>query len=151
TSTFVNRNSFATYAGLGLLINYVWIRSVSEQIPSSDRPIRLRIVGFLNAVTRSAPLPLIGIASTSAALVLTHSRGGMIASMAGLISVIVVTLLRRWRVSLPQRLLIAAVILAVLVTSIASGSVTLARLLGTDPYAEERLQVYDRVREGIAA
>jgi O-antigen ligase len=151
TSTFVNRNSFATYAGLGLLMNYTWLRSMSNDRSSSRRPLRLRIVAFLNLVTRRAPLPLIGLASTSAALLLTHSRGGLIAATLGLGAILVLELLGRWRMSGQQRLLIGVASLGFLLTLALSGETTLARLLGTNPYAEERLQIYAMVRDAIAA
>lgn len=83
TGPFVNRNSFATYAGLGLLVVFVFLwrefRSyLSSGIPPGARP------GLFLTQLRPRFFILIGMAVTlMAALLLSGSRGGILSAVVG--------------------------------------------------------------------
>lgn len=93
-STFVNRNHYATYAGIVLLcaiaLFYQLIAVHTE--PSSAMPQKGRIPPGARVASRLERVeefiltvwkPLVVILLLSAALILTHSRGGFLSTMAG--------------------------------------------------------------------
>ena len=84
TSTFVNRNSYATYAVLGLLAaTTLFIQALRSSDPKR-RSLRRRIVGFIERLTGRAALPLLAAAMLTLALLLTGSRMGALCGATGL-------------------------------------------------------------------
>ncbi len=89
TSTFVNRNSYATFAGLGILCALtVVVRRLSDE-EGVIRPLR--------RFDRTAGLYALGGLTMVLALAATESRGGMLATAAGLAAYPVLLLLARLR------------------------------------------------------
>lgn len=91
-STFVNRNHFATYAGLILLcaIALFYQHIALHSGPSSPVPLKGRIPPGARMTSRMERIeqfalevwkPLIVILLLSTALILTHSRGGFISTL----------------------------------------------------------------------
>ena len=92
--TFVNRNHYATYAGLGLLCALaLFYRNVALQpgnaapLPAGMRiPEGARVTTTTDRLERFALQvwrPLLVILLLTTALILTHSRGGFLATLAG--------------------------------------------------------------------
>jgi hypothetical protein len=96
SSTFVNRNSFATYAGIG----FVAITSLILQLYRDEVILqagwRMQFASFLEATGRLGALLLGGGFLFLAALLFTGSRGGVIATGLGL-SILIVLAHRRGR------------------------------------------------------
>lgn len=83
TSTFVNRNSFATFAGLGLLCALSELIEATHWIGKTKQPLRRRAVLFIEQIlTRHWALAASTVA-IAVALMLTGSRAGIVASFAG--------------------------------------------------------------------
>lgn len=89
TSTFVNRNSYATFAGLGILCALtVVLRRLSDE-EGVIRPLR--------RFDRTTGLYALGGLTMILALAATESRGGMLATAAGLTAYPVLLVLARLR------------------------------------------------------
>ncbi len=85
TSTFVNRNSYATFAGLGFIAAFaLTFDSVGKHLGSrlGDRAMTK---AFIEWVLEKAWVPILAILLTGTALLLTHSRGGFLATSFGLL------------------------------------------------------------------
>ena len=141
TSTFINRNSYATYVGIGLVCALActfsaYVRSANFVGRSALR----RAVAFVASSAGAAGWWLVGSFILSLALVRTGSRGGILASVVGLIALILITSLR-------GRNAIAAIasLLGLLATGVAIfvfGDFFAGRLLALGFDASDRLAVY---------
>jgi len=91
TSTFINRNSYATFAGISMIANLVLIANVliKNTDTRSRKSVALSMVDNLFARARWQMLGLIVI---SASLLMSHSRGGLIASFAGVTVLLILIL-----------------------------------------------------------
>ena len=149
TSTFVNRNSFATFAGLalvtsvGLLVDTVLARIDFQQ----DRRLVLR--SLFDLVMGRAAWLVAAIALTLTAVLLTHSRGGAAATGAGIVGLIVMTFLAPslrgpWR----RGFAVIAAVAALLLVAI-SGATTLGRIADTSWDVEGRREIYELTLEAI--
>lgn len=94
-STFVNRNSFATYAGLGLVATTGMIlRLYRHEVRAEAGSLSHRFALFIEATGRRGWF-LLGIGLvTLAALLATGSRGGVAATALGLFGLLALTLAR---------------------------------------------------------
>jgi O-antigen ligase len=95
TSTFINRNSYATYVGIGLVCALAC--TFSAYIRNANfvgRSVLRRAVAFVASSAGVAGWWLVGSFILSLALVRTGSRGGILASVVGLIALILITSLR---------------------------------------------------------
>ncbi|HEV2548579.1 MAG TPA: O-antigen ligase family protein [Stellaceae bacterium] len=149
TSTFVNRNSFATFAGLalvtsvGLLVDAMLARIDFQQ----DR--RLVLSSLFDLVMGRAAWLVAAITLALTAVLLTHSRGGAIATGAGIVGLIVTTFLAPslrgpWRGGFAVMAVAAALLLVVI-----SGATTLGRIADTAWDAEGRREIYELTLEAI--
>jgi O-antigen ligase len=84
TSTFVNRNHFATYAGLGLLCTIsLLIESHLGPMPGPRLTSLPRSRHPVERIVERSWLPLLVIAVVGTALLLSRSRAGILATIAG--------------------------------------------------------------------
>jgi O-antigen ligase len=149
TGTFVNRNSFATYAGLALLCATGLILVLVTQGNDGRASTRDRLLRFLEvAVGRGWPL-LVAWLVLLVALVLSHSRGGFFSSIIGLLVLMLAAASSR---AVGRKLIIGftglcAVTLAAVL--LLGGEGLLMRLLQTSLVLEERPLVYARTMEAI--
>jgi O-antigen ligase len=86
---FVNPNHYATFMGLGAVAALGLFAETLRQAVVWDRGWRLLLRTSLQAVTGPATLWLIAIVTITSALLLTQSRGGVIAFFAGTIALTV--------------------------------------------------------------
>lgn len=98
TSTFINKNSYATYAGLGLLccLALLWnsLKHAPKQATKEASLATLRLQHFMRHNSLYAVLALV----LAGALILTSSRAGIFSSMAGCLTfIILLAINRRWR------------------------------------------------------
>lgn len=150
TATFVNKNSFATYAGLGFLVNLaltIEALKPAMAIPATNRKVALR--RWLHAVYASAWPWLVGCLLCGSALLATASRGGFLATVFGT-AVLLLALFSasRSRAVLPLALGVLLPVAVFLLWN-ASGEVLL-RLGETEFGSDLRSTVYDRVLQAIA-
>lgn len=92
TSTFVNRNHYATYANLGLLAALGFlVETVLQARGAVDlRRQAAQLLGKL--MGRRSPL-LVALPLLATAMLLTHSRGGMLSGLAGVATLLLLVLL----------------------------------------------------------
>lgn len=83
SATFVNRNSYATYAAFGLFANIAVYMSITNRGQSDDARVALR--NFLENFFGAAWIYAIGILLCATAVALTTSRAGGGAAVLGLI------------------------------------------------------------------
>ena len=96
TSTFINRNSFATYAGIGLVVvGGLILRLYRSRIAPMDVTRRLRYAYFIEATGEQGAVLLAGAFVILVSLLLTLSRGGIIATALGLLVLGLSTLRRQ--------------------------------------------------------
>lgn len=149
TSTFVNRNSFATYVGLalvamlGLLLDTI-LRKID--LRAGRRAVLRALVELL---TSRAAWLVVGIAITTTALLLTHSRGGAAATGIGILALLLMTFLAPslrgpWRTAFA-----AALIVGGLAALLVSGGNTLGRIANTNWDLEGRHEIYNLTLEAI--
>ena len=82
-STFINRNSYATYAAFGMIVNLgVYLHLVREREGETEQHRRLR--AFIERFFRVGWIYAFGFLLCLSALLLTESRGGFLAGMVGL-------------------------------------------------------------------
>ena len=95
TSTFINRNSYATYAGIGLIAA---IAMASQHFMSKDREggraVKRRIASLVAAASGGGGAWLAAAFIIGIALILTISRGGISATLGGVIALAAMVSLR---------------------------------------------------------
>ncbi|HEV7372225.1 O-antigen ligase family protein [Arenibaculum sp.] len=151
TATFVNRNSFATYAGLCLLAAIGLLARQLLRHDGKQAPRRERLLRRIQALAGRGSLLLGAVAILATALLLSHSRAGMVSTGIGIAVFLIVFLLnpgqRRGR-RLPVA---AAVFLALLAVTNFSGEGTLLRLRATEfETGNGRFPVYALMQRAIA-
>lgn len=148
TGPFVNRNSFATYLGLCLLAGLCHVMDNFERL-RPDGTWRSRLLVFASyASARIWMFIVLFVLST--ALMLTHSRGGLLAALAGLFALLLAISrapsLARYRrvgiVALPLLLLVLGIVI--------SGGATLERIATADLDNDSRIALYRLTTEAIA-
>lgn len=139
TSTFVNRNSYATFAGLCLLVAMGLLLNQIRHTLNLDWSLRRRLARLIEILTyRSAWLTGASIASLIA-LMLTGSRGGIVSSGIALF-LLMLYFLRGSRMQLQNLLVIAIAISIIAATALLLGSKTLDRRFASD-MAEQSTQM----------
>ncbi|MDQ0350004.1 O-antigen ligase family protein [Ancylobacter vacuolatus] len=148
TSTFVNKNSYATYAGIGLIATIGLLIDVYRRAGRRrDLPLAVRATAFVETTLQSA-LPILASAGViGVALVLTVSRAGFIAGIAGLLTLILLALTasrRRWLI-----FVIAAPVLAVLLAALALFGDDLGERFTLPGAGDARWEVAARALEAV--
>ena len=150
TSTFVNRNSYATYAGLGLMcaLGLLVDRAVGESARASVGGQAIGAV-LSDIAKRTWPLVL-AAAAMLVAVLLSHSRGGFLSAGIGIVTLILGagfarSIKRRYTLIAGALVVIAGVGALSLV-----GDSTLARLQKTSLANSNRDEVYLLTSRAIA-
>lgn len=119
TSTFVNRNSYATYAGMGLVAIVGLLLGVAQRASRGrHQPIALRVAAFVEAMIRRGLVLVLAMMVVTVALLGTGSRAGIVASLLGVITLLVATVaLGRQRIVSIAILSVAGAVIAALVLS----------------------------------
>jgi len=147
SSTFVNRNSYATFAGLGLISTVALIAAAGRQLPGHTPKMRDRVLEFLTHSLSKNSLLFLSLFVITSALLLTGSRAGALSTAAAFF-LLVWQLTRGGRKNAGLRASRAALVLIVGgIVIIASGGLLGDRLAGEgDP---QRLKVYQQTIEAI--
>lgn len=148
TGTFVNRNSFATFLAIGLVVGVgLTLRATTRRRSDKGQRVPRQDERFVHAA-------LLAVCSLIilAALMATQSRMGLFAGLSGSLLILVAAAFklrsRRWR----SGLLITAVAgIGLGVIGFGFGSGTLERLGSVESSADVRLALYRQVLEMIGA
>lgn len=164
TSTFVNKNSYATYAAIGLqcCIALLWLRlreglrgqshkgvTHHKKGSSAAQPVFARLIEFLGTRGLLYALPLLIVLG---ALLMTASRAGIAAGFVGcLVLLLALAINRRWGWQRWLPMLVVTIIMAGTM-ALLSDSLLWARISGEDLSADTpvRLAAYDVTMRAIA-
>lgn len=139
SSSFVNRNSFATFAGLALLCTAAIYIERIRHIFSIKRPVRQKLSLAIETMVLHSGWITAAFGLTAVALLLTVSRGGILASLAGLAALVMLQLKSAGG---PARGRAAIIMLILIVTGIvmmASGRGLIERI-GQRGFVEDELR-----------
>lgn len=92
TGTFVNRNNFATYANLGIIIGVVWLFEPFLR-DLGKREIRVLLRELLEGLFAKRGIVLVVLLVLASASLLTQSRGGFLSLAAALLTIIILVFL----------------------------------------------------------
>ena len=142
--TFVNRNSYATYARLVLLCAMAWLYQAtvvprSNQLYNMSMDRRVQIEQFI----LRAWLPLAVILLISTSLVLTHSRGGFISTAIGGAALLGALNYRQQYTSGRSKAVILATIAAAIFVFVTTSEVLLKRMDDIEVEDSGRLVTYE--------
>jgi hypothetical protein len=150
TSTFINHNSFATYAGMDLIVVCgLIVRLYRHEVAHEGGPASFKIAFFIEVTGRQGAMFLaIGFLLASA-LLLSGSRAGMLASVLGLL-VFGSLSVQRHRSTLKHRRA-SIVFVAVLIATafLVLGVTVLGRMAGQGIGEESRMAAYRSIISAI--
>lgn len=150
TSTFVNRNNYATYAALGLFACLTALFHIIGKELSGHMRAKQLVRTFFNSTSQKATLPLIGVVLNLTALFLSHSRAGFAAMLIGLI--VLLPLLSYIKL-MPKKILLVCIggfaLMGISIFAISSGD-TVARLKSTTLDNTIRDEVFQQTLNAIS-
>jgi O-antigen ligase len=143
SSTFVNHNSFATYAGICLVATCgLLLRLYSQDVAPSGAPLRLRLASFIEVTGQRGAALIGGAFVLLVALLLTGSRGGIIATIFGLFALAALAFGRVHRRAAEQSVVILFGIAFVGITLFAFGDAFIDHMTGRGIGDAGRVAVY---------
>ncbi len=153
TSAFINRNSAATYFGLASVAGAaVLLRQIRrERFGQEGHSFRYRILSLLAAISARFGVAIVAFILPLTALLMTASRGGILATLTGLAALLVLSAIRRSSTgggSARFAGLIGIAILSITVFQM-SGARFADRLAVTSEQAQSRLNVYETTYQAI--
>ena len=141
TSTFINRNAYAAYAGIGLIcITALLVRRLLTHEPSDEEVVVSKAAMVLSYFGHNWYL-MLGWLVFATALVLTNSRAGVLSSLIGLFVFIVAMTFAH---GAPSRLLryVALVLVIGVVIAVSISGATLGRRLIPTEISDNRSAIY---------
>lgn len=151
SATLINRNSYATLAGLSLLCAIGLYQASLERGLESKRTGRDRLGFLLHHAFSKGAVMLTSILVLLTALFLTHSRAGVTCGLIGLFCLMYLAHVRWRKKSWISRGLALCLPVGLLVAYLLSGEGWQHRLVGTDLEKEGRLVMYEQVWQAIQA
>jgi O-antigen ligase len=151
TSTFVNRNSYATYAGIVVLCTFpLMLHKVQSGIKYGLKTLYSKQY-FIEQVLIEGWLPLIMIITGSTALLLTQSRGGALSALVSVLVVFLMLVFSR-RVSINVLSILFVMFMSLISWFAFQGSIDklVERIDLISIYPDERLTVYRLVTDAIS-
>ena len=143
TSTFVNRNSYATYAGIGLLASLTLaFRHVLGATPSETSGFGRRAARVMSSVIGRGGIWIGCGAIIGMALVLTGSRGGIASSLFAIIAMLIVLPVRHSRNAGAAGLAIFVTVFIIAAVLFGFGDIFADRLAAVGLSSDDRLAVY---------
>lgn len=125
SATFINHNSYATYAGLGLIASGGLTLALYRDRLIREGGWRLRLVSFIDTTGQWGAVLFAGGFVILVALLLTGSRGGVISTGAAVLVLALLTLLHgRKRGDTPSGALILGLLLAALTLVVFGGTLS---------------------------
>jgi O-antigen ligase len=143
TSTFINRNAFATYGGMGLIaICGLIVRHYRREIRTAGGPVGFRIATFIEATERQGVLLLACAVIVLVGVFLTGSLGGFIAVSLGMFVFGVLSIGSRHRSPAGQRMAIFAGTLVVAGAFLAFGDLVIGKIAERGLSDASRVAIY---------
>jgi O-antigen ligase len=151
TATFVNRNTFATYAGITMVTLIALVTNLYRRAAEQGGGRRTRTVSnIIDATAGRAGLLLLAIVVTLAALFMSTSRGGVMASLVAVLFFAAMFAWRGWRQGGKVSFAVLGVSLVFLpVSLVVFGSSFVERLDRSGLESESRLPAYSIVWDSI--
>lgn len=150
TSTFINRNSYATYVGLGLLATLTLTLRYVRRVAQSDLSPRGKVLEFASGVWGHVVVPVLVLSVGTIALLLTGSRMGLAAFTTAALVFLVVWLARlRGRQRWVGYGLLALVLIVMAGNFALSGDTTMARFDALFERGDGRFTAYPLVLQAI--
>lgn len=152
TATFVNRNSYATYAGLTLLAAFPLLFDRFQASLAYGIGNYYGKQYFIESILLRGWLPALMVATIASALLLSHSRGGFLSTCLA-VWMLFLALSLRGKIKSPKALLALALVAAIASVSFQiSGEKLLDRLdaISLEKESNERLAIYDIVLQASA-
>jgi O-antigen ligase len=142
SSTFVSRNSYVAYAGLGLicLMALSLSNSAHPQIPYTKAPIT-RLQQIESYIFNSWK-PLLGLTLITAALFSTHSRGGAISGVIGISTLLLIYVIRTKVKAITLIGSLGGICLIILLAYSISNEALLERMTQVETGGSERITVF---------
>lgn len=150
TSTFINRNNYAAYAGIGLICTSGMLIKLLSASVSRSQSRRSNMMAMLQVLLgwRGLLVPCWLLLIT--ALALTDSRGGVTSTFAGLLALLAAAVGSRTLRRRHAPLIAGLGLLAGIAFASVSGTQVAERLASTDIEQEGRPMVYALMRKEIA-
>lgn len=142
TSTFINRNSFATYAGIGLIVVCgLILRLYRKEVGVLSGSYELQLASFIETTGRNGGALLAGAALLLIGVLLTGSRGGFIATGAAIVVLFVLSVrAKEGRASQIQVIGFGIVLLGAIF--LAFGDIITTRIVNSGFADTSRMSVY---------
>jgi len=144
SSTFVNRNNYATYDGIGFVsILGLILRFYSRELRGGGDNLRLKIALLISSMGTKGAIPLVLAFVIVTALLFSGSRGGNLSTLLGVLVLLVLIALRsRRRFGLNETGFIIVVVLAIGAVFFSFGDLIVGRI-ETDGLGDAwRLDIY---------
>ncbi len=90
TSTFVNRNSYATFSGLALLCAAALLLNHMKYYFALKHPFRAKLAIIIEELAAKSSLKTLAVLTIIISLLLSASRGGIFSSVIGLITLLLI-------------------------------------------------------------
>lgn len=149
TSTFINKNTFATFAGLTLLCAVaLFVDGLTKHIRRVNAQW-LDKVSFIESIVTYSWRPLLGIMLISVALISSHSRGGVLSTGVAVILLLLIFAIKSKVRSKAMLFAIAGVISVTVYAYNISSNVLLQRMDKFSESAQERMDVYVNTLDAI--
>ena len=141
TSTFVGRNNYATYAGIGLIaIAGITLRVYQQHLNDAPNSARYKLAAFIEASGQRGAIFICAGLVVLVALLLTQSRAGVLATLVGLLALGILNASRSGQGH--SRAIILLAVFAVAGACLAFGDAFLSRISRMPLSDEYRSAVY---------
>lgn len=150
TATFINRNNYATYAGLTLLCSVALLLDELALASHYDFSGFWGIQKLLELLIMRSWLPLIILCTVSTALLLSHSRGGFLSTLAATSALLAVLNINRQSRHIPALSGMLAACLVALTVFLSGSDGVVERLEQLSLQDETRDEVYQLTLNAIA-
>jgi O-antigen ligase len=149
TSTFVNRNNYATFAGLGLVVAVGLIFQEYRDVLGNRFDARKSLLFIFDSVTPRLGILFIAVTALVSAILLTHSRAGLMAGLSGLVVLCVTYAFTR--IADTKRILVISSMVAGIGVAffMLSGDAVSSRMTQIDGSLTDRLHMYHLVADKI--
>ena len=153
TSAFISRNSAATYFGLASIVGAaVLLRQIRrERFVQAGHSFRYRAMTIIAAFSARFGVAIVAFILPLTALLMTVSRGGILATLAGVSALLVLTAIRRSAAGGGSARFASLLGIAILLVTVfqMTGARFTDRLAVTGLQAQERLVVYETTFQAI--
>ena len=151
TSTFVNRNTYATFAGMGVIASTAYgFHIISSNLRSHYNTKEL-IRNFIETAYRKAWAPFLGIVIIATALLLTQSRGGFLSTSVAFLVLLGGLYYIKAIPKLFVKVLFGVTLIGAIFSVSMSGDITFERISKTSFETSVRDEVFQRTSDAIFA